>query len=143
MVDAQMKVFPVWDGAGEGWTPAPRSEVEKRVDPTNYVPDELALEVFEITAPFTPQRAGTAHHQERQSWIDLPGRHLCRPGPARKVLREPRRAPKATGLKIAYGEQTGWVCGKYADWAFNMQPNWFEQDDCRYLPVLALSGGSG
>lgn len=143
MVDAQMKVFPVWDGAGGGWTPAPRSEVEKRVDPTNYVPDELALEVFEITAAFTL-------NVREQPTTKSASLGLIYRGDTYAVLDRQKglegTAPGTEGywFKITYGEQTGWVCGKYADWAFNMQPNWFEQDDCRYLlQFLALSGPSG
>ena len=143
MVDAQMKVFPVWDGAGGGWTPAPRSEVEKRVDPSNYVPDELALEVFEITAAFTL-------NVREQPTTKSASLGLIYRGDTYAVLDRQKglegTAPGTEGywFKITYGEQTGWVCGRNADWAFNMQPNWFEQDDCRYLlQFLALSGLRG
>src|SRR5690606_33092257 len=52
-VNKQMQVNPQWDGTGQGWSSAPRSQVEYYVDPTNFVPEELAETVLEIEVAYT------------------------------------------------------------------------------------------
>lgn len=136
MVDIQMTCKPQWHVSGRGWQDAPRAEVEHYVNPSTFLPGDLAESVAEIiiTADVLNLR-------------DTPSSHGTRVGAVRKGEIYPvaeavevteGTAPDSLGywFLIDLGDVQGWACGNYADWVTETYtPQMFQ--------FLTLSGRSG
>lgn len=143
MVDRQMQVNPQWDGTGQGWVNAPRDQVEYYVDPTNFVPQELAETVLEVVvAKKLNMRVQPSTTSD--ILLTLSKGETFTVEEAQKGLEGTQPGTAGYWFKITKDDTSGWVCGKYTDWVFELAPDWLEDANSRWmLQFLVLSGPSG
>ena len=135
MLDYQMPLKPQWQSGGR-WVNAPRDEVQRYVDPANFLLPGLASYVREIIvgseALFVRESPTTASASIA----------TVQKGEIYPVLEagesEDGTAPGSEGywFRISLGWETGWVCGRYTDWVA-------EAYAPEMLQFLVLSGSSG
>lgn len=138
IVDIQMSLSakPQWWVSGQGWRNAPREEVEKYVDPRNFVAEDLINSVTEaivavntLTLRDAPTTQGAALAQVHRGQIFLVEN-------IQLALEGTQAGTEGWWFQITIGEFTGWIFSRHTHWVAES-----------YIPAmfqfLNLSGPSG
>lgn len=137
MVDNyQMRLRPQWFVSGIGWTNAPRDEVLRYVDPANFVLSNLVNYVRELIIATDVLFVRETPTTEGASITTVTKGEIYPVEAVQEGLEGTAAGTEGYWFKISAGVNTGWVCGKFADWV--------AESYCpEMLQFLDLSGKSG
>ena len=136
MLDIQMPLRPQWYVSGVGWTNAPRDEVQRYVEPANFVLPDLVNYVAELVISADSLFVRNAPTTEGASLATVNKGEIYVVEEVQEGLEGTVAGTEGYWFKITAGESNGWVCGKHADWVA-------ESYSPKMLQFLALSGKSG
>lgn len=143
VVDKQMTVNPQW-WWDKRWTSAPREQVQYYIDPTNFVPEELAETVFEIVIDVPDLRVRAEPTTNSERVVNVYEGEYFSVEAVQKGLEGTLPGTEGYWFKITKDGVSGWVCGKYANWVFEQGPGWLDNvANRKMLQFLVLSGPSG
>lgn len=135
MVDIQMTRNPQWQ-VDKKWVKAPREEVQRYVDPNNFVLADLANYVSEVIISPSSLHVRSIPSTEGESLALVKKGQIFPVEEVQSALEGTAAGTEGCWFRITAGEHSGWICGKYADWvADTYSPAMFQ--------FLALAGKSG
>lgn len=135
MVDIQMTRNPQWQ-VDKKWVKAPREEVQRHVDPNNFVLADLVNYVSELIISPSSLHVRSTPTTEGESLAMVEKGQIFPVEEVQLALEGTAAGTEGYWFRITVGEESGWVCGKYADWvADSYSPAMFQ--------FLALAGKSG
>lgn len=135
MVDIQMTRNPQWQ-VDKKWVKAPREEVQRYVDPNNFVLADLANYVSEVIISTNSLHVRSIPSTEGESLMLVEKGQIFAVDEVQPALAGTAAGTEGCWFRITVGEHSGWICGKYADWvADTYSPAMFQ--------FLALAGKSG
>lgn len=136
ILDIQMTRNPQWWVSGVGWTKAPRGEVQRYLDPTNFVLTDLVNYVSELIISTDSLYVRNTPTTEGESLTSVKKGQIFQVEECQLGLEGTAAGTEGYWFRITAGEFNGWICGKYADWVADSYSSAMFQ-------FLALAGKSG
>ena len=135
MLDIQMTRRPQIQKGGK-WVNANRDEVASFVNPTAFLLPDLIDHVAELVVSTGVLIVRDAPTTEGNSIATVKKGEIYPVEEYREILGGTADGSDGYWFKITVGEDTGWICGRYADWVA-------ESHDPKMFQFLILSGKSG
>lgn len=136
MLDIQMPLKPQWYVSGVGWTKAPREQVQRYVDPLNFILPDLVDHVQELIISSEVLHVRDTPTTEAASITTVSKGEIYPVEEYYEVLTGTAPGSEGYWFRISLGGISGWVCGKFSSWVA-------EQYSPEMLQFLSLSGRSG
>lgn len=138
MVNIQMGLSakPQWHVSGQGWRNAPAEEVEKFVNPANFVVADLASKVSEIIVAASTLRVRETPSTNSAQMGTVTSGKIFEVKDVTAVWENTSVDSKGYWFKIDTGDFVGWVSGNYVDWVA-------DEYSAPMFQFLNLSGPSG